>query len=88
MSRLLESVQMMPPFWRASSEYLRCLSNQSPIPARPSRITPRLKGLLNGTNTVSKVHSTNLPTGVMSSWRFMASNCKRENRSQLACSGF
>lgn len=80
--------QTMPPFWRASAEYFRWRLNQKPMPVKPIRITPKLKGSLIGTKTVSKVHSTNLPMGVMRSWRFMASCCWRENKHLSACSGY
>ena len=58
------------------------------MPARVSRITPKLKGLLKGTSAVSKVHVMNLATGVMISWRFMGSVCFRENSHLSACCGY
>lgn len=64
---------MRSPFWRAFAVNLLCVRSQYARPPKMRAITARLMGSLAGTRTVSKVHSTNLPTGVMSSWRFMRS---------------
>jgi len=79
------ATQMMPPFWRASAVNFPWRRSHKAMPLTINTMTARLKGLLMGTNTVSKVHSMNLAAGVMSSWRFMGAICCRENRHLSAC---